>query len=373
MNDITEFNLCDASPLLESLNNTNLTVPGTKNNIYINSFINNIHIINSKQKPRKLSVIGSDGKIYPFLLKANEDTRLDERVMQLFNYISDLVHNSSIPLSSKLGITTYGVVPITRKVGLIGWVQDTQTLFEIISNFRNSHGIVLDYEVRKSLKVCPSYDTASIDKKKKAFLYGIGRTDGNDLKKILLKFSTDSNDWLDRRVQFTTSLAVTSMAGYILGLGDRHMCNIMITNRTAKLVHIDFGDCFEVAMHRARFPEKVPFRLTRMMQNALEVSKIEGTLRKCCEKIMKLLRRNGEQILALLEAFINDPQLQLKNPFDKGFTAKSVLERIQDKLTGRDFGRDKVLPVKKQVNLLINQAISYDNLCQMFKGWCPWW
>ncbi len=46
----------------------------------------------------------------------------------------------------------------------------------------------------------------------------------------------------------------------------------MLCRETGKIVHIDFGDCFEVAMMREKYPEKVPFRLTRMLINAMEVS-----------------------------------------------------------------------------------------------------
>ena len=53
--------------------------------------------------------------------------------------------------------------------------------------------------------------------------------------------------------------------GYLLGLGDRHPSNLMLDRYSGKLLHIDFGDCFEASMHREKFPEKVPFRLTRMM------------------------------------------------------------------------------------------------------------
>lgn len=45
----------------------------------------------------------------------------------------------------------------------------------------------------------------------------------------------------------------------------------MLQRETGKVVHIDFGDCFEVAMMREKFPEKVPFRLTRMIIGAMEV------------------------------------------------------------------------------------------------------
>jgi len=40
------------------------------------------------------------------------------------------------------------------------------------------------------------------------------------------------------------SVATTSMVGYILGLGDRHVQNILIDKNTAELIHIDFGNNF---------------------------------------------------------------------------------------------------------------------------------
>lgn len=54
-----------------------------------------------------------------------------------------------------------------------------------------------------------------------------------------------------------------------------HNSNMMLDRVTGRVVHIDFGDCFEVAMQRDKFPEKVPFRLTRMLVNAMEVSMID--------------------------------------------------------------------------------------------------
>jgi serine/threonine-protein kinase mTOR len=66
--------------------------------------------------------------------------------------------------------------------------------------------------------------------------------------------------WLDRRTNYTRSTGVMSMVGYLLGLGDRHPSNLMLDRYSGKLLHIDFGDCFEASMNREKFPEKVRAR-----------------------------------------------------------------------------------------------------------------
>lgn len=52
---------------------------------------------------------------------------------------------------------------------------------------------------------------------------------------------------------------------------------------------------------------QVPFRLTRMMVKAMEVSGIEGNFRTTCENVMRVLRANKESVTAMLEAFVHDP------------------------------------------------------------------
>lgn len=151
------------------------------------------------------------------------------------------------------------------------------------------------------------------------FEYALENTNGSDLDKVLWLKSPNSEVWLDRRTNYTRSLAVMSMVGYILGLGDRHPSNLMLDRHTGKITHIDFGDCFEVAMHREKYPEKIPFRLTRMLINAMEVSGIEGNFRFTCESVMRVLRDNRESVMAVLEAFVYDPLinwrlLQPKSP-----------------------------------------------------------
>lgn len=151
----------------------------------------------------------------------------------------------------------------------------------------------------------------------------------------------------------------------------------------------------------------------------MEVTHIEGTYRRTCESVMNVLRRNKDSLMAVLEAFVYDPLLNWrlldsntkfksteiesvssssiqdaelleplsirKSPPPAEFAPSSVqpealnrkavviTNRVKDKLTGKDFGPDEVLSVQKQVDLLIRQATSNENLCQCYIGWCPFW
>ena len=62
-------------------------------------------------------------------------------------------------------------------------------------------------------------------------------------------------------------------------------------------------------MTREKFPEKIPFRLTRMLTNAMEVTGIDGNYRITCESVMQVLRENKDSVMAVLEAFVYDPLL----------------------------------------------------------------
>lgn len=56
--------------------------------------------------------------------------------------------------------------------------------------------------------------------------------------------------------------------------------------------------------------------------------------------------------------------------------AISIVHRVRDKLTGKDFPTkdpSSSIDVKEQVQLLIKQATSHENLCQCYIGWCPFW
>ena len=309
-----QFELQQISPKLDKCAiHLHIAMPGTYranyNVVTIQSFDNLLTVISSKQRPRKLKINGSDGQPYHFLLKGHEDLRQDERVMQLFGLVNTLLESNLETAKRHLNIQRYSVCPLSPNSGLIGWVPQHDTLHALIRDYRESKKIVLNIEHRLINNMTADYDNLTLIQKVEVFENALEYTNGMDLDRILWLKSRNSETWLDRRTNYTRSLAVMSMVGYILGLGDRHPSNLMLHRITGKILHIDFGDCFEVAMFREKFPEKIPFRLTRMLRNAMEVSGIEGNFRYTCERVMEVMRGNKQSLMAVLEAFVHDPLL----------------------------------------------------------------
>ena len=510
MQNVKSLDLLRVSPALMQAQDLELAVPGTyrvgQPVVRIRSFKQDLKVIGSKQRPRQLTIGGSDGAHYQFLLKGHEDLRQDERVMQLFGLVNRLLAQKRETNKHDLSIQRYDVIPLSHDVGISGWLPDTDTLHMLIHDFRKHRHVLLDIEQRLMKKLAPDMESLTMIQKVEVFCHALSHTTGQDLCKVLWLKSRNSEVWLDRRTNFTRSLATMSMVGYILGLGDRHPSNLMLDRTSGKIIHIDFGDCFEAAIHREKLPEKVPFRLTRMLVAAMEVSGVEGNYRYTCESVMKVLRMNRGPVMAMLEAFVHDPLInwrllttngdqrvnsqassqesslsssQGSNPledhmeqlrgteesrgtplaFQKPETANprhvntsrkkdniglqmkalnsaqsqlsrslnhaqrpramtesflknvrkqstvldpgsilndvdkqvedvpgedthaaievlnqralAVIDRVSDKLTGRDFGGNDSLSVPVQVQKLIIQATSYENLCVAYVGWCP--
>ena len=310
---LTTLELSHCSPALLQAHNLELGVPGSYrvdgSFVKIERFYPSVQVITSKQRPRKIVLRGGDGKDYVFLLKGHEDLRQDERVMQLFGLVNALLARDRRTNNHDLNIQRYTITPLSHNAGVVGWVPHCDTLHSLIRDYRSSKKIPLNMESREMLKLSQDYEILTVMQKVEIFSEALGCTTGkgNDIHDVLWIKSLNSEEWLDRRTKFTRSIAVMSMVGYILGLGDRHPSNLMLDQINGRVLHIDFGDCFEVAMHREKFPEKVPFRLTRMLIKGMEVSGIEGSYRDTCERTMTVLRDNRDSLVAMLEAFVHDP------------------------------------------------------------------
>ena len=123
---MNELELGEVSPKLLQARDMQLAVPGSYRVglpvIRIAYFSPLLRVIESKQHPRRLTIGGSDGNEYLFLLKGHEDLRQDERVMQLFGLVNTLLSGDRTTAKYDLDIRRYEVIPLSPASGLIEWV-----------------------------------------------------------------------------------------------------------------------------------------------------------------------------------------------------------------------------------------------------------
>ena len=65
------------------------------------------------------------------------------------------------------------------------------------------------------------------------------------MRHFFMEYRKDPQAWFEMRLNYSRSVAVSSIVGHILGLGDRHLSNILIDRVTGEVVHIDLGIAFE--------------------------------------------------------------------------------------------------------------------------------
>lgn len=246
-----------------------------------------------------------------------------------------------------------------------------------------------DWKPSACLKEVEKCDTSNLEKK-------IDNFDNicSHIQPVFHQFFNENyknpGQWFERRLAYTTSVAVSSMVGYILGIGDRHVQNILIDMKTAEVIHIDFGVAFEQGRILPH-PELIPFRLTRDMVAPMGICGVDGVFRKTCEKTMEILRSNHKTFTTILEVLLYDPmyawtvtskraqRAQLDDQDDSSSEATDETERdsmasrallrVQAKLKGQADDSSGYSSVEGQVACLVQRAMNTTLLCQLFRGW----
>ncbi|XP_050594170.1 serine-protein kinase ATM isoform X2 [Bombus affinis] len=317
--------------------------------------------------PKKLTCIGTDGIYRHELIKGRDDLRQDAVMQQVFNVMNILLKSHKDTKRRKLTIRTYKVVPLTQRSGILEWCDKTIPIITILAVGKSSTNVKL----KVFMDCC-------------AHMHPV-------MHHFFIERYPSPETWFERRLAYTRSIATTSMAGYILGLGDRHLSNILIDQITAEVIHIDFGIAFEQGKVLP-VPETIPFRLTRNIVDGMGVSGVEGTMRHCCEKTLTVLRDQRQIIITLLQVLLYDPlfkwtitpaearniqsgtssKLVENNQCSKATnkTAERALLRIEQKLQGTEEGLAS--SVSGQVERLIQEAHDPMNLCRLYCGWQPY-
>ncbi|XP_077556323.1 ATR serine/threonine kinase meiotic 41 [Haemaphysalis longicornis] len=350
--------------------------------VHLVSIDDRVDVLSSLQKPKKISVKGSDGKTYAMMLKPKDDLRKDCRLMEFNNLMNRYLKQNAEGLRRRLHIRTYNVVPLNEECGLIEWIPDLQGFRLILNRIYRDKGIlVLGREIKDMMPKL----TASVEDKlavyKEKFLPRFPPV----FAEWFHKNFPDPTAWYTARLSYAQTVAVMSIVGFILGLGDRHGENILFDVTCGDAVHVDFNCLFNKG-ETFDWPERVPFRLTHNMINAMGPLGYEGIFRKACEVTLRIMRNETDALMSVLKPFVHDPLVEWsKGP--KGTRAGQSSETgeiinekalvnvngIEQRLKGVYRGRNKPagppLSVEGQVDYLIQEATNEINLCQMYVGW----
>ncbi|KAJ9091818.1 hypothetical protein QFC19_008931 [Naganishia cerealis] len=92
-----------------------------------------IEVMPSLQRPKKLCFIGDNGRKYNFLAKPEDDLRKDARLMEFNSMINKLLKGNTETRRRNLYIRTYAVMPLNEECGLLEWVNNTVPLRSILT------------------------------------------------------------------------------------------------------------------------------------------------------------------------------------------------------------------------------------------------
>ncbi|KAL4869315.1 hypothetical protein BDV12DRAFT_185211 [Aspergillus spectabilis] len=336
----------------------------------IDAVLDDAQILSSLQKPRKIGIRGSDGKIYNILCKPKDDLRKDQRLMEFNNMINRFLKKDVESSKRRMYIKTYAVTPLNEECGLIEWVDNLRTLRELVTKSLRERGVTPNYEeIRHYLN-----EASSDPSRLSLFTDKVLAMFPPVLHEWFVEMFPETGAWFAARLRYTRSCAVMSMVGYVLGLGDRHGENILFEEGTGGILHVDFNCLFDKGLTFDK-PELVPFRLTQNMIDAFGAYGYNGPFRKTCELSLDLLRQNEDALMTILETFLHDPTTDFigkkrRTHANVPDTPAGVLENVRSKLRGLLPGESVPLSVDGHVDELIIQATDIRNLAAMYIGWC---
>ncbi|CCK67951.1 phosphatidylinositol 3-kinase VPS34 KNAG_0A02620 [Huiozyma naganishii CBS 8797] len=217
-------------------------------------------VFKSSLSPLMISFKTADNSTYQLMYKVGDDLRQDQLVVQIIRLMDELLKNENVDLK----LTPYKILATGPQEGAMQFIPNS-TLASILSSY---HGIV----------------------------------------PFLRKHHPDPDNSADLNVQnwvmdnFVKSCAGYCVITYILGVGDRHLDNLLITPE-GKFFHADFG--YILGQDPKPFPPlmKLPLQIIEAFGGA--ESENYNKFRSYCFVSYSILRRNAGLILNLFELMKN--------------------------------------------------------------------
>ena len=248
--------------------NLDLTLTGVR--------VEKTSVFTSASKPLLLPFyhkkVGSDDiekETFTLMFKKGDDMRQDAIILQLFN-IMDLALKE-VGLNCKFSI--YNLIAFTTDDGMLPFVPDSKEVTEILKTKEFGNSISGYFKVK-------SKERAKIPRPSDE-----GKTEAQIIQ-----------DRYDEILEnYIVSSAGYATATFLLGIGDRHLQNIMICG-DGKLFHIDFGFIFgkEPNAFKQRYATKL-----RLSKEMLEPMSLKTTAKSTDPNYEKFERKFVETFLIL--------------------------------------------------------------------------
>uniref|UniRef100_A0A183BMI9 Phosphatidylinositol-4-phosphate 3-kinase n=1 Tax=Globodera pallida TaxID=36090 RepID=A0A183BMI9_GLOPA len=280
-------------------------------------------IFNSLTKPIKLIINGKRGQ-FGIIYKAGDDLRQDSVVLQLVRAMNDIWLSEQLDLRMVL----FRCMPTGSKKGLIELVPNCKTLREIQIVSSGAAGVFKD-EV---------------------------------LNEWLARQNPSEFQFKAALENFRRSCAGWCVATYVLGIGDRHNDNILVTTN-GHVFHIDLGKYMGDWQMAAGFKrDRVPFVFTPEMAYVINggqssTEHFQRFVDECCQAL-NLLRKSAQTVLNIMR-FLSCSDIP-------GMSMDSVFQELHWKLCYRfssraipqlchtvNFGRTNIraVAVRRQVDM----------------------
>lgn len=220
-------------------------------------------------------------KTHKIMFKSGDDLRQDQLIMQMISLMDTLLKRVNLDLR----LLTYGILAVSQNDGIMEFVSNSMPISAILRN----HGSITNF-----LKIHNPEENGP---------YGI------------------SSVAMDTFVRSCAGYAVIT---YILGIGDRHLDNLMLT-KSGQFFHIDFGFIFG----QDPKPLPPPFRLTRAMVDCMggEESEHYNKFKSYCYQAYNWLRKSANLILNLV-SLMGDAGI---NDISKRSELSKVLSKVEEK------------------------------------------
>nr|XP_027202203.1 serine/threonine-protein kinase MEC1-like [Dermatophagoides pteronyssinus] len=257
---------------------------------------------------------------------------------------------------SESTIKPYAVIALQEVCGLIEWIPMTLTLRKIISADLAQNDTKLP---RKPIQ------RGQQELYLKEYYIARNATKPTLHSKYYQLFGLSSSTWIQAKNNFISSTAHWNIFGFMIGLGDRHLDNILVDLRDGAIIHVDF-DCILDKGFSLVIPELVPFRYTQNIQAMVSYHTpilFNKMIKLCNETVYTTVinsikkKFSGRVNYSAVFTDLSDKMNPYKLANSINIVYKNVPWNYQD------------LSPKAQVELLLKAASDDLNLALMYAGW----